>query len=696
MNDQRLYELMELLPEELLDEDLQFHMQRAAESGKARRSSRIAAFFRRRKPAVPNEIDDLMRDAVRHDAQKRTAAQDAKIIIPEWTEEETMKAEKHARKLNKAALVLIAALILAVGGTAAAVGYSLHQHQQNSETELESEVFEDDTPPDTEHAVISPKLTNQTDTPDCHKYAETDGGFFYLKTVDALNPYKYTGVGEYNPYDYGLAYADLASGETVLVCAKPNCQHDGSEYCTATTKNYSILSDPVWLDGYVYTIALDNREKLKNPENCTKFPTVLLRYAPDGTEVTEAAQLYLSAFQRHAEVEVIAHRGQLWMTVGYAESHDSTDTNLGIFNHDNYGVWEMYCYEPETKKLTTLVTSGEPQKGYGGYRAPQIDGHLHPAGSDLKGSGNYVYFHKITKDWRDPVKGAGVFRIDCRTGVIEQVISLNSDKSTRYSVCGDCVYYSLACSNMYNGVYVDEEIIHAYDLKTGADTELVSVLDLAMQQASWLKPEMTYSTYREEAQVWINSLMADRDRCYLSWTLRDNLMNGGFQSYIYLSEIGRGGMVLGTVESADAKNMELPEEWIRKYIGIYGWWGQKRIWVSPEEMTEEDVMFMRSNGYYETEDGEWIDPRSIKNEDEEKLRETGFYIDWWFNYAPEDITEEIIQEVLKDFDKDRLDLDTVTFDGTCFNIRGYYAFYRMTPEETFGEMCPERLFYYEE
>ena len=87
MNDQRLYELMELLPEELLDEDLQFHMQRAAETGKARRSSRIAAFFRRRKPAVPNEIDDLMRDAVRHDAPKRTAAQDAKIIIPEWTEE---------------------------------------------------------------------------------------------------------------------------------------------------------------------------------------------------------------------------------------------------------------------------------------------------------------------------------------------------------------------------------------------------------------------------------------------------------------------------------------------------------------------------------------------------------------------------------------------------------------------------------
>ena len=47
MNDQRLYELMELLPEELLDEDLLFHMQRAAESGKTRRSSRIAAFFRR-------------------------------------------------------------------------------------------------------------------------------------------------------------------------------------------------------------------------------------------------------------------------------------------------------------------------------------------------------------------------------------------------------------------------------------------------------------------------------------------------------------------------------------------------------------------------------------------------------------------------------------------------------------------------
>ncbi|MBR5363362.1 MAG: hypothetical protein IK134_08575 [Oscillospiraceae bacterium] len=696
MNDQRLYELMELLPEELLDEDLQFHMQRAAEPGKARRSSRIAAFFRRRKPAVPNEIDDLMRDAVRHDAPKRTAAQDAKIIIPEWMEEETMKAEKHARKLNKAALVLIAALILAVGGTVAAVGYSLHQHQQNSETELESEVFEDDTPPDTEHAIISPKLTNQTDTPDCHKYAETDGGFFYLKTVDALNPYKKTGVGTANPYDNGLVYADLASGESVFVCAKPNCQHDGSEYCTATTKNYSILCDPVWLDGYVYTLALDNRELLKNPENCTKFPTVLLRYAPDGTEVTEAAQLYLSANRYHAEAELIAHRGQLWITVGYGESHELMDANMLIFNQDNYGVWEMYCYEPEPKKLTTLLTSGEPQKGYGGYRAPQIGGYLHPAGSDLKGVGNYVYFHKVTTDWRDPLKGAGVFRIDCRTGLTEQVVKLKTEKSRLYSVCGDCVYYSLACSNMYNGVSVDEEIIHAYDLKTGADTELVSVLDLAMQQASWLKPEMTYSTYREEAQVELGTLMADRDRCYLSWTLRDNRVDMHFSQNTYLSEIGRGGMVLGTVDSSDAKNMELPEEWIRKYIGIYGWWGQKRAWISPEEMTEEDVMFMRSNGYSETEDGEMVDPRTIKNEDEERLRSTGFYSYKFFRYEPEEITEEIIQEALKDFDKDMLVLDTVTFDGTCFNIRGYYAFYRMTPEETFGEMRPERLFYYEE
>ena len=217
-----------------------------------------------------------------------------------------------------------------------------------------------------------------------------------------------------------------------------------------------------------------------------------------------------------------------------------------------------------------------------------------------------------------------------------------------------------------------------------------------MQQASWLKPERTYSTYREEAQVELGTLMADRDRCYLSWTLRDNRVDMHFSQNTYLSEIGRGGMVLGTVDSSDAKNMELTEEWIRKYIGIYGWWGQKRAWISPEEMTEEDVMSMRSNGYSETEDGEMVDPRTIKNEDEERLRSTGFYSYKFFRYEPEEITEEIIQEALKDFDKDRLDLDTVTFDGTCFNIRGYYAFYRMTPEETFGEMCPERLFYYEE
>ena len=165
MKDEKIYELMKYLPQEYLDEDLQFHMQQKAASEKAEKpclTAKIAAMLRRfRKEQPPqNEIDRIFRTPLPAAIPQRNTQND---FAADWFKEDAMKQEKHVRKLNKTAWVLIAAMVLAIGGTAAAVGYSMHKQKKNSENRLENELSENETPPDTENAVIFPKLTNQQD-----------------------------------------------------------------------------------------------------------------------------------------------------------------------------------------------------------------------------------------------------------------------------------------------------------------------------------------------------------------------------------------------------------------------------------------------------------------------------------------------------------------------------------------------------
>ena len=197
-----------------------------------------------------------------------------------------------------------------------------------------------------------------------HRFPQTDSGFFYLgsslrKDTDAnqTNDKFFGRMDQRNNWDhFALKYFDAESGETVFVCAKPNCLHDGNEFCTATTKNYLALCEPVWLDGYVYMVAASYTELNKNPDNCTKYPTVLLRYSPDGTEVTELTQIHFSENPYSAYADMIAHRGQLWINFAYKEWFIARDANMQITSVETKGGGAMYCYEPEAKRLTALCT----------------------------------------------------------------------------------------------------------------------------------------------------------------------------------------------------------------------------------------------------------------------------------------------------------------------------------------------------
>lgn len=586
-------------------------------------------------------IEEKLREPIRAQKPSRsslTVEQNGiRVYQTYYTQEDDyMKRERSERKLHKMYLILIAAAVLTIGGTIAGIAMAEKKHPSGEFDYDDSEIV-NDIPPDLEHAVISPKLTNQLDQAECHQFAKTQSGFYYAgnrgteRQITMENGRVYT-ITDNCAF---LRYFDEKTGETVTVCAKPSCLHDGNEFCVATTKNYEIISKYVYLDGYVYAVALDNIELNKNPEGCTKFPTVLLRYAPDGTEVTAVATLRESQYQSidyghsNCDVEIVAHRGQLWIYLPYIEQFETKDANMNIISAESRGAYEMYCYEPETKKVTVLATTGEPQKDY----------HPYTAGAPcMRGIGDYVYFHKISGDWRDPVKSSGVYRIDCRTGVIEQVLDLKREKSAYYTVSGDDIYYSFITTSNQSAT---DASFFKYDMKTQETTELIPFFDLAKTKADWLDKEKTGYDFGRNADIGFSNIIAAEGYVYVPWNLNDFRDEDEALSYNYITRFDADGNY-ETVDLGNAKGTELPEEYVRSYVAKNGYWDNKT-----ETYTK-----------------------------------------------PEDLTEADIQKAIKD---QYIGSDPIS-SGSLFYDRGYFYFnefrcvYRITQEELFGDMNVERLF----
>lgn len=471
-------------------------------------------------------------------------------------QEEFMKKE---RKKARVYLYILAAAMLAIGGTAAVVAYSSKKdHSEGNVSEESSRSDHSISEEDLVNAVISPNLTDQQDTPDAHGFAKTDSGLFFIGQEN-LN-YSGKDIWAYDDtyLDLALRYYDEASGESVYLCAKPNCLHDGNEFCTATTQNYLLCSDPVYLDGYVYAIALDKQEELKNPDDCDKFPTVLLRYAPDGTEITPVAQLHFDEVKYSISAELVAHRGQLWINCTYLQVINAYDSAMELTDQQQFGGYEMFCYEPETQKLTTLSTSGDLQMDYRPFSSVE---------AELKGVGDYVYFHKYAADWRDPLKDGGVFRIDCRTGVISQVVEAATDKTRFYTVSGDRIYYSVGQFSAANPAF------HVYDLTTGVDTELFT-LEKVVQSVD---PDFVYDESLEGmGEIHTYSICSDETYLNITWYYYDRdeaaKYEGKEEEYLpsdMLTVLDRDGNVVKTVNLRDAEGVEKPREIIDIQVAKY-------------------------------------------------------------------------------------------------------------------------------
>lgn len=80
-----------------------------------------------------------------------------------------------------------------------------------------------------------------------------------------------------------LSYHDKATGKAILLCNKPECRHDGNEFCVATCSSYTPLGMQLY-NNRIYVAAFTEKDALLEYK--------LLEVAPDGSQLTEISTLY--------------------------------------------------------------------------------------------------------------------------------------------------------------------------------------------------------------------------------------------------------------------------------------------------------------------------------------------------------------------------------------------------------------------
>lgn len=97
---------------------------------------------------------------------------------------------------------------------------------------------------------------------------ETETGYYYNDFTNSL---------------YELHYVDKTTGKNVILCNRPECKHDGNEFCVGTNKKYAPFGFQLH-DGAIYMAAICDGE--------SSHDFKLVRIALDGSSLSEVGTVY--------------------------------------------------------------------------------------------------------------------------------------------------------------------------------------------------------------------------------------------------------------------------------------------------------------------------------------------------------------------------------------------------------------------
>lgn len=145
----------------------------------------------------------------------------------------------------------------------------------------------------------------------------------------------------YSETHQGFRYYDIATGTDMYLCNKPECRHDGSDFCVATNKKYRWERFGMY-NGRLYAAGVEETE--------SQYLYKLLTIAPDGSEMSEVLT-YLTVAKMGQQPEDNQWKAGLYMHRNKAMIPIEVQSEDGLEESKSYGT---AIVDLDTKEVTYL------------------------------------------------------------------------------------------------------------------------------------------------------------------------------------------------------------------------------------------------------------------------------------------------------------------------------------------------------
>ena len=136
-------------------------------------------------------------------------------------------------------------------------------------------------------------------------------------TMKSTDGYYYAEMSSRQGGKYTIYYYDTKTKTTIPLCAKPQCVHDGNDFCVATGGEQSLYT--LFYNNYIYKLCCEYTEEQMCVYN-------LLRGDMQGNELSVATEIFTFPSTQQINIRnVLCHYGVMFFSIKKYNGNKSTD-----------------------------------------------------------------------------------------------------------------------------------------------------------------------------------------------------------------------------------------------------------------------------------------------------------------------------------------------------------------------------------